>query len=363
MNAWMEDLGSSEEAFTLLSSVFANVSDAILVVDKEGVIVTANPALEKMSGWATEELIGKRHICELCLGMATCREEATCADCFFKQEQMPSFEMRLKTKDGRDYPVAASSARLPERDGGKLVLILRDMSDQQRAEKERYQHKLTNYVIQAQEEERKRISRELHDGVGQALYSILVGLNVVGQSTLSEPLRQHVTDIQQMTAKAMEEVKRMALELRPSALDDLGLLPALRSLIKRFEKSFGLLIDLHVQGERRRYPAAVETALYRIVQEAMTNAAKYAQAAKLGIVFEDRDKELVVTVVDDGIGFDVERAQTKGTGLGLFGMKERAQLLGGTVDIRSAPGEGTTVIVRIPLSKEETEDGHSRPDR
>ncbi|MCG6197813.1 histidine kinase, partial [Anoxybacillus sp. LAT_38] len=80
------------------------------------------------------------------------------------------------------------------------------------------------------------------------------------------------------------------------ALDDLGLLPALRSLIKRFEKSFGLLIDLHVQGERRRYPAAVETALYRIVQEAMTNAAKYAQAAKLGIVFEDRDKELVVTV-------------------------------------------------------------------
>ncbi|MGI6186815.1 MAG: sensor histidine kinase, partial [Brevibacillus sp.] len=86
-------------------------------------------------------------------------------------------------------------------------------------------------------------------------------------------------------------------------------------------------------------------------------------ADKLGIVFEDRDKELVVTVVDDGIGFDVERAQKKGTGLGLFGMKERAQLLGGTVDIRSAPGEGTTVIVRIPLAKEETEDGHSRPDR
>ncbi|MGZ0051068.1 sensor histidine kinase [Brevibacillus gelatini] len=243
------------------------------------------------------------------------------------------------------------------------MLILRDMSDQQRAEKQRYQHKLTHFAIQAQEEERKRIARELHDGIGQALYSILVGLNVVRQGNPSEAVMQHVTELVNMTSRAMEEVKRMALELRPSALDDLGLLPALRSLMKRLEKTFHLQIELHVQGEKRRYSAPMETALYRIVQEAMTNTAKYAQASQLGIMFENREKEVVVTIVDDGIGFEVEKTLNFGKGLGLFGMKERAQLLGGTVDIRSAPQEGTTVIVRIPLPEEGKLDDDSRLDR
>jgi two-component system sensor histidine kinase NreB len=362
MYTWIEELGTSSEAFSLFQSIFANASDAILVVDHDGRIVTANAALERMTGWSRDELVGKRHICEVCVGMATCREESTCSDCFFKQVQITSFEMRLRTKDGREYPVAASSAQLPQGSKGKLVLILRDMSAQQRAEKERYQQKLTNYVIQAQEEERKRISRELHDGVGQALYSILVGLNVIGQSNMNAQVKQHVAEIQQMTAKAMEEVKRMALELRPSALDDLGLLPAIRSLIKRVEQTFGLKVDLDVRGSRRRYDAAVETALYRIVQEAMTNAAKYARADKLCIVFEDKGSELMVTIVDDGVGFDPVYVENTGTGLGLFGMKERAQLLGGSVDIRSNVGEGTTLFVKIPLGKEDAGDVHSRPD-
>lgn len=363
MSTWREDLGTSYEAISLMQSIFANVSDAILVIDHEGRIVRANAALEKMTGWTEDELIREKHICELCLGMATCMEETSCTDCFFKRVQMPSFEMKLRTKDGRDFPVAASSARLPEESGGKLVLILRDMSAQQRAEKQRYQHKLTHFAIQAQEEERKRIARELHDGIGQALYSILVGLNVVRQGNPSEAVMQHVTELVNMTSRAMEEVKRMALELRPSALDDLGLLPALRSLMKRLEKTFHLQIELHVQGEKRRYSAPMETALYRIVQEAMTNTAKYAQASQLGIMFENREKEVVVTIVDDGIGFEVEKTLNFGKGLGLFGMKERAQLLGGTVDIRSAPQEGTTVIVRIPLPEEGKLDDDSRLDR
>lgn len=360
MSTLWEEPGQASEAVSLMESIFANVSDAILVVDEAGVIVRANAALERMTGWTTEELIGKKHICELCLGMATCMEDSTCADCFFKQVQMPSFEMRLRTKDGREYPVAASSARLPEVSRNKIVMIIRDLSVQQRTEKERNQYKLTHFAIQAQEEERKRIARELHDGVGQALYSILVGLNVIGQDNLTDPIKQHVNDLLQMTSKAMEEVKRMALELRPSALDDLGLLPALRSLMKRVEKSFHIQVEMHVQGEKRRYSAAMETALYRIVQEAMTNTAKYGKANQLGIVFENREKEVVVTVVDDGVGFDVEQALNAGKGLGLFGMRERAQLLGGTVDIRSAPDDGTTVIIRIPVPKEGTEDDHSR---
>jgi two-component system sensor histidine kinase NreB len=362
MNARTGETVAADETLSLLPSIFATISDAMLVIDENGIIVKVNAALEKMTGWTNEELTGKTHICEICCGIATCTEDLTCTNCFFKQEKMPSFEMRVKTRDGREYPVAASSAQLPPDSKGKIVLILRDMSAQLKAEKERYQQKLTNYVIQAQEKERKRIARELHDGVGQALYSILVGLNVIGQSNLNEQMKQHVAQIQQMTVKAMEEVKRMALELRPSALDDLGLLPAIRSLMKRVEQMFGLKVDLDVRGNRRRYPAAVETALYRIVQEAMTNTVKYAQTDRLAIVFEDKGSELSVTIVDDGVGFDPEQVEKTGNGLGLFGMRERAQLLGGTVEIRSAPGEGTTVFVKIPLREEEAEHGHSRPD-
>ncbi|MGG4531359.1 PAS domain S-box protein, partial [Bacillus paranthracis] len=122
MSTWREDLGTSNEAISLMQSIFANVSDAILVIDHEGRIVRANAALEQMTGWTEDELIREKHICELCLGMATCMEETSCTDCFFKRVQMPSFEMKLRTKDGRDYPVAASSARLPEESGGKLVM-------------------------------------------------------------------------------------------------------------------------------------------------------------------------------------------------------------------------------------------------
>jgi two-component system sensor histidine kinase NreB len=286
----------------------------------------------------------------------------TCTECFFKQSRMPSFEMRIRTKDGGDYQVAASSTLLLEDSGAPMVLILRDMSEQLRAERERNQQKLTNYVIQAQEEERKRISRELHDGVGQALYSILVGLNVISQCQMDQQVKALLTDVQQMTARAMEEVKSLAVELRPSALDDLGLLPAIRSYMKRYEQTFGIDVTLEVTGSQRRYPPAIETALYRILQEAMTNAAKYADTEKILVRFNDAETGIDLTITDYGVGFDPEHIGIKGTGLGLFGMKERALLLGGTVEIRSSAGQGTSVSVHIPLKRGETLNADSHFD-
>lgn len=362
MDIWLAGSESKGEMFDLLESIFANISDAVVVVDREGTIIAGNHSLEKMTGWQKAELIGQRHICEICKGMATCAEELTCTECFFHQSRLTSFEMWVKRKDGKEFPVAASSTKLPDTERGLMVMILRDMSQQQQAERERNQQKLTNYVISAQEEERKRISRELHDGVGQALYSIVVGLNVISQFHMDTQVKELLTDVQELTARAMEEVKRMAVELRPSALDDLGLLPAIRSYVKRFEMTFGIEVKHTLIGAQRRYKAAVETALYRILQEAMTNSAKYADADSLQVTFQDCQDRLQLTVMDDGIGFDPEQLAVRGTGLGLFGMKERANLLDGTVEIDSAPGAGTIIRVSIPLEKEVAKDADSRID-
>ncbi|MFD2169904.1 PAS domain-containing sensor histidine kinase [Tumebacillus lipolyticus] len=347
----MKNLLLPQQTSSFLESLFQNVSDAILVIDKSGTIIAVNKSFERLSGYAAEELIDRINLCQVCIGMATCSEEMTCVECFAHRQKMPAFEMFVRAKGGEEFPVAASSTRLPDEGLGALVLILRDITEQQRVERERHQRQLTNYVIQAQEEERKRISRDLHDGIGQALYSILVGLRVVNQLRLEDTVMQHLDEVKQLTSRTLEEVKNLSVELRPSALDDLGLVPAVRSYLKRFEQTFGIESELTVIGSRRRYHSAVETALYRILQEAMTNSAKYADTDQIYVTLEDQDEQIRLTVVDRGAGFDPEHLRIKGTGLGLFGMRERANLLGGAVAIDSAPGKGTTIDVTIPLDE------------
>lgn len=341
------------ETTAFLETLFSHVTDAILVVDAKGDVIGVNPAFERLTGWHADEVLGKKSLCELCRGMATCQEEASCIYCFATRLRMPSFEMHLTTKQGIEIAVAASSTRLPAGEGGQgaLAVILRDTSDMQRMERERHQRQLTNYVIQAQEEERKRISRDLHDGIGQALYSIMVGLRVVNQLQMDEEIKRHLEEVQQLTARTMEEVKSLSVELRPSALDDLGLVAALRSYAKRFEQTFGILTDFEISGQRRRYDSAVETALYRICQEAMTNAAKYADTDQITLRFIDRPDGIELEIQDTGVGFDPTQLKIRGTGLGLFGMRERVSLLGGTLTVVSAPEQGTKIHVEVPLDE------------
>ena len=340
-----------QEASPFLESLFQNLSDAVMVVDPQGILIGLNASFEGMTGWQADELLGTAHLCEICRGTATCEEEMTCVECFAKRMKVPSFEMRVRKKDGHEIAVAASSTRLPDDGNGALVLILRDITEQQRMERERHQRQLTNYVIQAQEEERKRISRDLHDGIGQALYSIMVGLRVVNQLELEESIKQHLDEVQQVTARTLEEVKSLAVELRPSALDDLGLLPALRSYAKRYEQTFGIEVEVESNGAKRRYASVIETALYRICQEAMINAAKYADTDKLFLHVTDQDGQVELIIRDCGQGFDPAQLRIQGTGLGLYGMRERASLIGGHLHIRSAPGEGTSIKVIIPLDE------------
>jgi len=218
--------------------------------------------------------------------------------------------------------------------------------------KEEMRLHLLHSVLGAQEEERKRVSRELHDQTGQAITSLLVGLRLVEESETLEEARDRLKEVRALGKQTLGEVRDLAWELRPTVLDDLGLAAALDNYVGRCEQRFGFEVDWCMT---RRWPARLphemETTLYRIIQEALTNVARHAEAGQVSLVLDQRQDEIQVIVEDDGRGFDVEGvlSRSERPALGILGMKERAGLLGGTLELESVPGKGTSVFVRFPL--------------
>lgn len=211
---------------------------------------------------------------------------------------------------------------------------------------------LASQVIRAQEQERKRIARELHDDTAQILFAQLLRLTALKSSTSPE-VRETAASLEEMTVEAIEGVRRMAVELRPPALDDLGLLAALGDLAQRFGDQRGLEVDYQARGSRGRLPAEVELVLYRVAQEAMTNVAKHANATRVWIDLDRGTDDVTLSVRDDGGGFDptVARASDdRGLGFGLFGMEERVALIGGSFKIWPRRGGGTEIFAFVPLS-------------
>ena len=200
-------------------------------------------------------------------------------------------------------------------------------------------------VVEAQELERKRLARELHDETGQALASILLGLKPLETATSGET-RESVLALRELVVTTLQDVRRLAVELRPSALDDLGLVPAIDRLARSFGES-GLQVDVLANIGGERLPESVETTLYRIVQEAVTNVAKHAEANRLSVTLTRKGSSVVVIVEDDGKGFD---AAGPSDGLGLLGMRERLALVGGTLRIETAADSGTTIAAEVPVS-------------
>lgn len=210
----------------------------------------------------------------------------------------------------------------------------------------------TSQIINAQEQERKRVARELHDETSQVLTSLLISLAVLEESITTPEAQARIAETRMLAHQTLRAIRSLSIDLRPSALDDLGLLPALRWYIKEYEQKFSIQVEFQTTGFRERLPAEMETALYRIVQEALTNVAKYAHAQTVHVTLKEEDDQVYATITDDGLGFDMEKLQkTSGQerGLGLVGMQERAHLLDGTLTIQSSPGHGTMVQACIPL--------------
>ncbi len=200
-------------------------------------------------------------------------------------------------------------------------------------------------VVDAQELERARLARELHDETGQALASILLGLRSLEQATDTESVLARVAAVRELVVSTLHDVRRLAVELRPAALDDFGLAAAIERLAETYREGSSSAVDLEIQMSEERLPAAVETTLYRIVQEALTNVTKHAYAGRVSILLTRADRSARLVVEDDGRGFD-ERDATDG--LGLTGMRERVALVGGRLRVESGAA-GTTIAVEIPL--------------
>ncbi len=203
-------------------------------------------------------------------------------------------------------------------------------------------------AVQAQEVERRRLARELHDETGQALTSILLGLAAVERSESAEAAHAAAAALRELVVETLQNVRRLAVELRPSALDDFGLEPALRRLGQTVREGGELDVQVEARLGGQRLPADVETALYRIVQEALTNVVKHADARHVSIVLTRKQASVLVMIEDDGRGFDP--ARPSGAGLGLQGMRERVELLDGSFQVEAAPRTGTTLIVELPVT-------------
>lgn len=223
-------------------------------------------------------------------------------------------------------------------------------AEREREERDQLRSQLLEKVIAAQEEERKRIARELHDETGQALTSLMVRLKRMNQECPVSALQPQMDELRELLADTLNGVHNLSLELRPKVLDDLGLEAALQRYVQDWRARYRVEADLVMLGmDRQRLPAPVETALYRIVQEGLTNVARHAEAHTVSVMVERRNGRVRAIIEDDGIGFNLADAAS-GEQLGLYGMQERAELLGGTITIESAPGQGTSIFVEVPVT-------------
>jgi two-component system, NarL family, sensor histidine kinase DevS len=202
-------------------------------------------------------------------------------------------------------------------------------------------------VLSAQEDERRRLARELHDETGQALTSILLGLRGLEEAKDPEALGAALEEVRDLVRSTLQDVRRLAVELRPKALDDFGLVPAVERLTESFAEQTRIDVEFVHNVPDGRLPPEVETALYRIVQESLTNVVKHARAGHVSIVLTSKAGSVSILVEDDGVGFEPSRA--RGDGLGLIGMRERIGLLGGRVTVESRPGAGTTFVAEVPV--------------
>lgn len=261
-------------------------------------------------------------------------------------------EFRLRHKDGHYVHVLSRGFPVRREPGGPVVRIVGthfDLTERQKREAERVRTELLARLVFAQEDERRRIARDMHDHFGEHLTTLGLRIGVLkARCADNADLIREIEALEAIARGLDQDVDRLAWELRPTALDDLGLRAALTNYTQDWSARVGIPARLHSSGLDERLAPDVETTLYRIAQEALNNAAKYSRARTVEVLLERRADSVLLIVEDDGVGFDAD-GEARGHGFGLVGMQERAALVGGSLEIESSPGKGTTVLVRIAV--------------
>ena len=330
-----------------LDLFLATVMDAVVTSDESFILTGWNAAAETIFGRRANEVLGQ----PLALVFRTNFIDAECAEAIRMLVETGAFhgELTYQRGDGRRVHLESRVAPLFDTDGKRLgyLSINRDITEKRYADEAI--RSLLKEVLTAQELERRRIARELHDETAQALTSLLVGLRAIEESQDLGGVLGGTSALRGLVSAALEGVKRMSRGLRPSVLDDLGLQEALERLGQEVSRQNGFVVDVDATGPRLpRLPAAVETALYRIVQEALTNASKHASPRAVSVLIHRNPSEARLVIEDNGKGFDAYAPLSEGQ-VGLVGIRERTHLVGGSVTIESSPGQGTTICVSVPV--------------
>jgi PAS domain S-box-containing protein len=335
-----------------LSGLLDSAMDGIITVDESQRIVMYNRAAEKIFGWPADETLGQP------LGKLMperFRKGHTQHMLQFGSTGVTSRRMGDNTviygrrASGEEFPMDASISQLQTTDGKVFTVILRDVTERVRAQEERAEFAAAAHAIR--EEEKTRVARELHDELAQSLTALKMDTIWVRDNVAGEPgeVEPKLNEMLAMLDRAVASTRRIAADLRPLLLDDLGLVPAIEWLVSNFGQRNSIATHL-VVDEELDLPEPYASAVFRIVQESLVNVGKHAQASEVTVSVKREGDFVTLAVQDNGKGFS-PLAPRKPNSLGLMGLRERAQLLKGTSRIESAPGKGTRVEVRIPLNE------------
>ncbi|MBO1199663.1 nitrate respiration regulation sensor histidine kinase NreB [Staphylococcus simiae] len=333
----------------LLKKYYENSIEKIVFVDDLGKIIAMNNAAKDILSEEDNYSAMTNAICRRCEGYTNEYDLQSCKDCFLEslQVQTSNFQVFMKTKDHKIMPFTATYQTIdPVK--GIHAFTLQNVSSQIERQEKLHQQRMMRKTISAQENERKRISRELHDSVIQEMLNVDVQLRLLKYQEDKTQLLDSAENIECLVTKLIDDIRNMSVELRPASLDDLGLEAAFKSYFKQFEENYGVKIDYTSNIKNMRFDSEVETVVYRIVQEAILNALKYADVNDIHVVIQQTGRHLIAEIVDYGNGFDPS-SKPKGSGLGLYGMNERAELVNGRVNIETEIGKGTNVTLNIPI--------------
>jgi PAS domain S-box-containing protein len=347
-------LKGGEPAYRILVEA---MSEGAATLSRNGAVLYCNRSFAELIGRSPGKIIGIA-VQSLVAQKERDRFETLLAEA---QKAVAKGEFNLRCKDDSLVPVYLSLNRFSGFDGQAMGMVITDLSEQKRKQAaeikqaEAMHRLLLEHELSAQEEERRRIARELHDEAGQLLTALLVGLRTLEDARKLADVKVQGQRLREITAQAIDEVGRLARGLHPTVLDDHGLGVALNRYIIEYTKTHNIAVDLTLDElDPSNVPPAVQIALYRILQEALTNVARHSGAKAVSIRFARLATALEVAVVDNGCGFDAKAVAASSHRLGIQSMRERAAMLGGTLSFTSQ-GKGTKILVQVPLTNQKTQ--------
>ena len=335
-------------------AIFEASPDGFLVVDRSGIIRAANPRVEELFGWTPEELVGQKVevlVPEMHREVHSGHRSRFVADPHNRPMGV-GLDLRGRRRDGSTFPVEISLSPWGSGEEGlRVICTVRDVTEYRRL------RNFSEGALQATEEERRRIARELHDDTAQRLATLILRVRRLAEERDPHERAQLHEEIREEIVDAAEAVKRMARGLRPPEIEELGLTLAIVAHARSLREGARFEVETELDAVDHALNVTAKLALYRIVQEALSNARRYSGVDRARVRLFLEDGTVVTEISDEGAGFTQSQAVESGGGLGLVGMKERAAMVGGRLAIDSEPGKGTKVTVTVPAAGWEKGDG------